>query len=464
MKLDGLFFKTVVPEAECIGNTELSLGKFVLDSRKVQPGDTFVALKGAVSDGHDFIADAVSRGATSLLVQEDKRTCLNVLSSKVREQLSIIIVPSTEAALIKGAAAWREQFSVPVVGITGSIGKTTTKMMLASIVQLSGKSCVVSEGNYNTLLGIAVTLLSLRPEHACAIVEMGISRRGEMARLAQLARPTIGIITTIAHQHMDGLGSLQDIAAEKRDIFKFFKPENIGIINGDQAILASVAYQNPMVRFGFKTTNQIQARRVAVNGMRTTAVLKVYQERFSIALPTSHRGRLINALASAAAAYFLNVPTACIVEGVQASEAVPGRFEAVPLMKGRGIIINDCYNANPESMKEALVAFDRFETHGKKIAVLGDMLGLGVNSSFWHRQLGRSLRKTPSIERVIFVGEHIKTAQTTLPRGVQYTLASNWEEAAAALEGYMNEEVAILVKASNGVGLQKLVDSLVIPA
>jgi UDP-N-acetylmuramoyl-tripeptide--D-alanyl-D-alanine ligase len=460
MRLDGQFIKTVLPDAMCVGNPEQLLGKFVIDSRKISTGDVFVALKGGTLDGHNFITDALANGATGLLIQADKQACLEKLTPAQRQKVTAIVVKSPEDALYKLAAAWRTLFTCPIVGITGSIGKTTTKEMLATIVRLSGKECVVSSGNYNTQLGLALTLLSLRPEHYCAIVEMGISKRGEMARLAQLARPTIGVITTIAHQHMDGLGSLQDIASEKREIFKFFKPDNIGIINGDQAVLAAIAYPHPVVKFGFKTTNQVQARRIAVNGQRTTGVLKLYNERFPITLQTPHRGRLTNALASAAAAYFLNIPSNFIIEGIQSCEVVPGRFQAVPLSNGRGLIINDCYNANPESMKEALFAFDRLETRGHKIAVLGDMLGLGVNSAFWHRQLGRSLRKAPSIERVIFVGEHVKTAQSTIPRGVQYKMVPTWLEAATALEEYMHEDVTILVKASNGMDLQFLVNKL----
>ncbi|KKT23531.1 MAG: UDP-N-acetylmuramoyl-tripeptide-D-alanyl-D-alanine ligase [candidate division TM6 bacterium GW2011_GWF2_43_87] len=459
MRLDQKFFSFAVPEVEWAGKHELVVERFVIDSRLVQPGTAFVALKGASTDGHLFVADAIERGATMLIIDADRRDCLNRVpawSTKV----SVAMVPSASKALFKLASAWRAQFSYPVVGITGSIGKTSTKEMLAEMIRLSGKSCVVSERNYNTDLGVALTLLQMRPEHHCALVEMGISLRGEMARLADMARPSMGVITTIAHQHMDGLGALTDIAAEKRDIFKYFKPDNIGIINGDQAVLASVSYSHPVVKFGFKTTNLVQARRISIDGMRITGVLKLYNERHAITLPMPHRGRLLNALAAAATACFLDIPHTYIVAGIQSAAAVQGRFQTVALSSGKGFVINDAYNANPESMREALFAFDRLEVHGAKIAVLGDMLALGANSSFWHRQLGRSLRKTPSIQRIIFVGEQVKAVEKTLPRGLRYQIVSSWQEAHKVLEGTLSGDEAILVKASNGIGLQHLVDRL----
>ncbi|MEW6499717.1 MAG: UDP-N-acetylmuramoyl-tripeptide--D-alanyl-D-alanine ligase, partial [Cyanobacteriota bacterium] len=338
---------------------------------------------------------------------------------------------------MKLAAAWRATVSCPIVGITGSIGKTTTKELLGAMVRGCGKKCVVSEGNFNTLLGAAMTLLQLRADHDCAVVEMGVSRRGEMAQLADLIRPTIGVITTVAHQHMDGLGGLSDIAVEKRDIFKFFKTDSIGIINGDQPLLSAVSYSHPVARFGYKTTNQVQARRVIVNGSRITGLVRLYDEQFPVTLLTPHKGRLSSFLASATAAYFLKIPTKAIVKALDEFEAVPGRFQPLPLVGGKGVIINDSYNANPESMKEALWAFDRLDVQGRKVAVIGDMLGLGAASSFWHRQLGRSLRKMQTIDRVILVGSRVRDAEKTIPRGFSYAVVADWQGARKEVESLM---------------------------
>lgn len=462
MRLDRNFVKSALPEATFDGIAEPFFEKFVIDSREVTAGATFVARKGSAVDGHDFVSDAVARGATGLIIDQSRRAVLSTIPSAQLKKLSIALVPSAEEALVRLAKSWRAQFSIPVVGITGSIGKTSTKEMLAEMVRVSGKECLVSAGNYNTLLGLSMTLLQLEQKHQCAIVEMGISCPGEMEQLADLVRPTMGVITVIAHQHMDSLGSISAIAAEKRAIFKYFKPDNIGFINGDQPLLAATSYAHPVVRFGFKTINQIQMRRVAISGMKTTGILKLYGDRYPIVLRTPHQGRLLQALASAAPAYFLGVSNQCIVEVIQKFAAVPGRFEPLALRSGKGIVINDAYNANPESIKEALLAFGRFEAPGRKVAVLGDMLGLGASSPFWHRQIGRFLRKVPSVEHVIFVGSHMAVAQKTVPRYVQATTVATWQDVAPALETLFAEgECAILVKGSNGVGLGNVVKQLV---
>lgn len=460
MRLDCAFFSAVVPDAVFVGKRAHVGNPWVIDSRQVTPGSTFVALRGNTLDGHDFIADAVARGAVTVLVAEERRSCLETLSPTVQEKVCFIIVPHVYEAVVAVARAWRSQFSLPVVGVTGSIGKTTTKELIAAMVRKSGKNPLVSAGNYNTVLGAALTLLTLTPEHHCAILEMGISRRGEMAQLADLIMPTMGVITQIAHQHMDGLGSLPDIASEKRMIFKNFKPDNIGVVFGDQPLLGGVAYSHPVVKFGCKMTNQVQARRVLLSQAQLSCVLKLYDERHSLILPTVHRGWLMSALASSAVAYFLDVPSSCIIEAIQTMPPVRSRFQPVPLKRFKGTIIDDAYNANPESMKEAILAFDRLDLSGKKIAVLGDMLALGANSEFWHRQLGRFLRKTTSIDRVVFVGENIKAAVKTVPRWVECETVSSWQEALTRVEDLLSEESAVLFKASHDIGLYKIVEHL----
>lgn len=458
---DKNFLMSVMPDAVFMGELTPNRGSWVIDSRKVCPGDVFVALPGAVTDGHEFIADAVKRGASMIVMDSAKRAGLDGLSDDAKRRSCFLLVSSPEEALIDVAAAWRARFSIPIVGVTGSVGKTTTKELIAAMATRAGKSCLCSTGNYNTALGAAMTLLNLRDKHDCAVLEMGISLRGEMARLAGLIRPTIGVITQIAHQHLDGLGSLQDIAAEKRAIFTHFNPDNIGIINGDQALLTGVSYAHPVVRFGYKLTNHLQARRVVSDGVRLSCIFKLYQERFSLDLSIPHRGWLMSALASAGGAHFLGVPSSCIVDVMQTMPAVRGRFVALPIKKFKGTVIDDAYNASPESMKEALLAFDKLKVSGKKVAVIGDMLALGSDSAFWHRQIGRILRRTPSIEHVILVGEQVKVIEATLPRWMQCQIVPGWEDAARLLEPCLIQEHAILVKASRGMALDRLVDRLI---
>lgn len=460
MLLDKIFFQNTIPNVLWMGNSQPCFQHCVIDSRMAAPGCAFFALQGERVDGHDFIMQAYEQGARTFVVAQSKQAKVAELLRIHSASCCVALVGDVYSALVTLATAWRSQFTCPVVGITGSVGKTSTKEMLASVVRLSGKQCLATSGTCNTMVSVATTLLSLRPEHACAVVEMGINKRGEMANLAHMVRPTMGIITCVAHSHMEGLGSLQDIALEKRDIFKYFKEDNIGIINGDQPILAGISYVHPVIKFGFKTTNQVQARKVQVHGGTTECTLKLYGERYTIAMETIHTGRLLNALACAAAAHVLEIDHDVIVKGICGAPVVPGRFEMRTIQGSRGMLINDCYNANPESMKEALLAFERMEARGKKIAVLGDMLELGVNTPFWHRQIGRTLRKAPSLSSVIFVGKHIKAAETSVPRGISFVTVANWQEAVTELRRHLNDEVAVLVKASHGMGLKNLVESI----
>lgn len=460
MLFNRQFISSVVPEAKFLGTQMQDFKGASLDSRQLNKGELFVALKGNRVDGHDFVNEAVAKGAAGLMISVEKESILKSIDAATLKKLFVILVPNTREALIQLASAWRAQFTIPVIGITGSIGKTSTKEMLANIIKLNGMNCLASEGNQNTALGLSISILKMTEAHQVAIFEMGVSKRGEMARMAALVQPTTAIITSIGHSHMEGLGSLADIANEKRDIFKYFKESNIGIINGDMPILANISYNHPIVKFGCKTTNQVQARKIQSNNTHTHFILKLYKERFKIILDTNHSGRVFNALASSAAAYLLEIPSDIIVKGIQIPLSISGRFEPTKLKAAKGILINDCYNASPESMKAALLAFEKLESKGQKIAVLGDMLELGVNSPFWHRQLGRFLRKVPSLNHVVLVGDLVKWTKATVPVGITFEHVPTWQEATDVLKKRLDKEAVILVKGSLGLQLSRLVGEL----
>lgn len=458
--LDEQFLQTTVPQMNIISHGLVREYKFSIDSRTLRSGEIFVALTGSQVDGHQFIMAAIEQDAAGIIVQENKKELLSKLSQAVLKKLFVATVPDTLEALISWASAWRAQFDIPVIGITGSMGKTTTKEMLSAIFTLNGMEHIASYGNQNTKIGIALNLLRLNSSHKAAIVEMGISQRGEMAELASLVRPTTAVITSVGHCHMEGLGSLADIALEKRDIFKFFTEKSIGIINGDMPLLANVGYIHPVVKFGSKTINQIQARKVQIGGAQTNFVLKLYKNKHQISIPKAHEGIVYNALAAAAVAYLHNVPADIIVRAIQKPISVEGRFQVRRLTNHNGTLIDDCYNANPESMKAALLAFEKYETSAQKIAVLGDMLELGVNSPFWHRQLGRFLRKVPSLKKVILVGEMVKWTKKTMPVTLPVEIFANWQEALKKLEIELKTESVVLLKGSHGMKLGNIVEAL----
>jgi UDP-N-acetylmuramoyl-tripeptide--D-alanyl-D-alanine ligase len=458
MRFDKSFISRTLPEMSIAFGHFPENAAFSIDSRDVQAGDIFVALKGADRDGQDFVAKAFEKGAAGAIIAESKKDILNGI--KGLDTKLVLLVKDPLEAFVQLAAAWRLQFDYPVIAITGSVGKTSTKEFLSQIMMNAGKKYLVSNGNQNTKIGLAINMLRMRSDHELAIFEIGISRRGEMAELAYLLRPTSAAITNIGHQHMDGLGSLNDIALEKRDVFKYFTENSIGIINGDQPILAHVSYQHPVIKFGSKTTNQIQARKMRVSGAHISFVLKIYKKKYSIVLDHPHVGAVFNVLTATAAAHWLGVSDEIIIKAIQQPCVVVGRFEERLVNGGRGTLINDCYNANPESMKAALLAFQQIETKSPKIAILGDMLGLGVNSPFWHRQVGRFLRKVPSLNKVILVGNLVAWVKKTAPVGLRVEVVGSWQEAAQRIESELDSKPAILVKGSHAIGLENLVSIL----
>ena len=225
-------------------------------------------------------------------------------------------------------------------------------------------------------------------------------------------------------------------------------------------MLANVAYSHPVIKFGLKTTNQIQARKVTVGRDGISFLLKIYNDKYKVTLKSCHNGMITNVLAATSLAHTLGVPNDVIVEAIQMPIQVNSRFEHRKLKFYPGTLINDCYNANPESMKAALAAFQQDNSSARKIAVLGDMLELGENSAFWHRQLGRFLRKVPSLDYVILVGDMVKWTYMTLPVGLNVDLAPDWQAAHQMLEEKLSEKSVVLVKGSLGIGLRNLVDKL----
>jgi len=383
-----------------------------------------------------------------------------VLAGLAAKDLLVITVKNAGEALIELARAWRQQFSCPVVAITGSVGKTSTRLVLSNILKAAGHNFIASSGNQNTLLGVAMNIARIRAEHEMAIFEVGISKRGEMSTIVDLLRPTNAVITNVGHQHMDGLGSTVDVAYEKRKVFQFFGSDNIGVINGDQAALAATAYPHPVVKFGAKTTNQVQVRKVRIDGGRITFIMRLYGVKYPIVTDLPHSGAIYNALAAASLAHVLGVPHDIIAKGVLERAVVPGRFELRDLANGQGTLINDTYNASPESVKEGLLAFQRLETKTKKLLVLGDMCGLGANGPFWHRQIGRFLTKAPSVRQVILVGNLVKYIERTVPVGVHVDRVDSWREALTLLkEELVRQKAAVLVSGSRDMGLENLVDA-----
>ncbi|MFC1842653.1 UDP-N-acetylmuramoyl-tripeptide--D-alanyl-D-alanine ligase [Candidatus Dependentiae bacterium] len=458
MRFDEHFLKGVLSHISFISKKFPKEIIFSVDSRTVRRGEIFVAIEGEKFDGHRAIEDALKKGAAGVFFKESKKHVLETIDAKLLKDKLVVALDDTVGALVKMATAWRAQFACPVVAITGSVGKTSTKEMISNILQANKTEHVASFENQNTMIGLSLNVLKMRKNHKAAIFELGITKRGDMSVLVDILRPTISLITSVGHSHMEGLGSLNDIAAEKREVFKYFSSESIGIINGDQPILADVGYDYPMIKFGSKTTNQIQARKIRLIDGNINFIIKIYDKKYNVVLEGAHSGSVYNALASVCVAHLLNIPEEKTIEGVQVPINVSSRFEKRKMKNKKGVLISDCYNASPESMKAALLAIDKIDTDSKKIVVLGDMLELGVNSPFWHRQLGRILRKAPSLRHVILVGDMVSWTKKTLPIGVEAEHVKDWQEAVEKLDDMMNKDSLVLVKGSNSMNLISLVD------
>lgn len=474
MLLSHKFVENAIPESYCIVNEKkltnashdyASQDKEVsvsIDSRKLEPGQLFIPLAGEQVDGHAFIKQALQKGACASLIHDE--SVLAGISNKLKKNKLFIVVPNTMTALVDLAKAWRTKHKARFVGVTGSVGKTTTKEMLRSILMQTDKSFYVSMKNYNTLIGMSINLLNMPPGATIGVFEAGINDKGEMGELADLLRPDIGVITNISHAHAKGLGTLHEIADEKCMLFKNFTQTSIGVLNGDRDILINRYFHHPITKFGFKTTNQVQARKVqTIQGsdgtLQTSFLLKWYGQKRTVILAGNHRGFVANALAAASVCYLLDISLDHLAAGIERFPGVEHRFEIKQLAHNRGTMICDCYNANPESMKAALHAFEEIKTDERKVAVLGDMLELGEKEVYWHRQIGRLVNQLGSIDAVILVGPRARHMARTISSATEVEIADNWKIASSYLEKHVKgHKTLVLLKASRDIQLGKIVN------
>lgn len=479
MRLSLAFLKAALPQAkflvkhrsgqevaqEDVGwvakDEEISVA---FDSRSLNSGELFVPLKGNSVDGHSFLPAVLTKGAAAVLIQDEQ--ALDAVPNEVWKRNLVIVVKDTYQAFLALARAWRKELRLPIVAITGSVGKTTTKEMVRSILQAAGIPAQVSLKNQNTVVGVCTTLLNIKTTDRVAVCEVGISLQGEMAERIEILRPTIAAITNIGHAHAEGLGGVQGIATEKRQIFRYFESHHVGIINGDQPLLTDAYYHHPIAKFGFKTKNQVQARKMMVRLARDgqlsiSFILKWYGQRADVTLTGGHQGYVVNALTASTIAYFLNIPFDRVIAGLTSYEGFEGRFQIHAIREGRGRLISDCYNANPESMRAAIEAFGKMQGPGKKVAVIGDMLELGDKEIFWNRQVGRMIAKAGRIDEVILVGPLAAAAQSTVPFRTRVILAPTWQEAVGLLDQAVGKGAFVLVKGSRGVGLKNLVEAFI---
>lgn len=428
----------------------------VIDSRKVEYHNLFFAVRGERTDGHHYIGQVFDKGALVVVCEEEPE-------EQYRDR-NYILVENSLTALREIAEYYRTCIKAIVVGITGSVGKTTTKEFIAAT--LSQKFHVLkTEGNFNNEIGLPLTILRIREEHEVAVVEMGINHFGEMRRLSKVAKPDIAVITNIGQCHLEFLGSREGILKAKSEIFEFMNPAGTVCLNGDDDCLATIQKVNEceIIRFGLKTGHQIIAEHITPRGLLGSSARIVTAEgSFDVSIPLSGQHMVYNALAATAVGKTLGLSHQEIIEGIAMVKALGGRNNII--QTERYIIIDDCYNANPVSMKAALDLLSISDS--RKVAILGDMGELGENVAALHREIGYYLVQK-GIDLVICAGEYAKEIfSAALEKKEEMKLAINChyysdkEEMLKNLTDLLQNGDSILVKASHFMEFDKVVEKL----
>jgi UDP-N-acetylmuramoyl-tripeptide--D-alanyl-D-alanine ligase len=428
-----------------------------IDSRAVGPRTLFVPLRGAHHDGHTFIESSFTQGAPAALTEHADAVCMQRFPDS-----ALIRVESALRALGDIAACWRRNFSIPVIGITGSNGKTTTKEMVAAII-VRGRSCLKNEGNFNNLIGLPLSVAGLAAGHQAAVFEMGMSEPGEIRRLAEIAAPTIGVITNVGPCHLEQLGSLEAIAAAKAELFEALGPGDVAIINNDDDRVRPLAAATAarVITFGL-THGDVHAadvRQLDTGGSLFTLYIADACVPVRLELPGEHF--ISNALAAAAAAHAAGIGPGDIAAGLCSCAPLAGRMQRLEL--GGLHIINDAYNANPVSMRAALTALRAAGRGSRTIAVLGDMLELGARADEYHREIGACVARA-GIDRVLVLGAFAlavcEGAREAGMSGDRICACDSLDGLAEALSAAALPGDVVLLKGSRGMRLERLLDLL----
>ncbi|MCC8141390.1 MAG: UDP-N-acetylmuramoyl-tripeptide--D-alanyl-D-alanine ligase [Lachnospiraceae bacterium] len=433
----------------------------VTDSRKVEAGNLYIAIRGERVDGHTFIPDVFEQGAAAALSEE-------VLKDPAGPY---ILVGSCLQALKDIAEYYRLTLDLPVIGIAGSVGKTSTKEMIAAV--LEQKYCVLkTEGNFNNEIGLPLTLLRIRPEHEAAVVEMGISDFGEMHRLAKMARPDICVMTNIGPCHLENLIDLDGVLRAKSEIFDYLGEDGVIILNGNDEKLAAIDEVNgirPIRYFVFdgtaKPDSSVSERdayfvtadsieNLGLAGME--AVLHFPDEDCAIKEPIPGVHNIYNACAAACVGDVLGLTYAEICAGIAAAKTLSGRANVIEA--GGIVIIDDCYNASPNAMRASLDVLSK--ANGRRIAVLGDMLELGDNERALHREVGAYAAES-GIDRLYCSGELAKElADEAAAAGCDTRYCETKEALISELLSDIKKGDTVLVKASHSMEFSDIVDEL----
>lgn len=422
------------------------------DSRAVTPGMLFVALKGERFDGHDYVREVLARGAVGAMVEH--------AWAAANPGLPLLPVNDTRLALGQLAAAWRSRFAIPLLGITGSNGKTTVKEMCAAILRAqfggAGESVLATEGNLNNDIGMPLTLLKLRATHRAAVIEMGMNHAGEIDYLTRIAAPTVALVNNAQRAHLEGLVTVQDVALAKGEIFVGLAPDGIAVFNADDAqagIWRELARERRQLLFGLEREADVHGSFVP-HGLGGELRLDTPAGQLSVALGVPGRHNARNACAAAAAALAAGATPEAVKQGLEAFSGVKGRLQRRAGRHG-ALLIDDSYNANPDSMRAAIDVLA--SVPGKRIFVMGDMGEAGSAAAQFHDEIG-GYAKSHGIDRLYCIGRLAAAAAHNFGAGGEHF--ERIEDLLKRLSGELDGETTVLVKGSRFMKMERVVAEL----
>lgn len=422
------------------------------DTRTISPGDLFFALTGEHSDGHKFLADALAKGASGVVV-----------SRKVEARCLAVRVEDTLAALGDLAAYYRSKFDVTVVGVTGSVGKTTTKEMIAAVAAAAGP-VLKNAGNLNNEIGLPLTLFGLASRHKTAVVEMAMRGPGQIDYLARIAKPYIGVITNIHMTHIELLGSMDAIADAKGELLDHIPADGAAVLNADDAYFDYLARRanSRLISFGESRRADVRAVSSGIDAEGCcNFVVSTPRGSFEVRIPVPGEHNIKDALAAIAAGEELGIAHEQIKAALASFKPPEKRSNVIPSRRGF-VVIDDTYNASPPSVESALKSLAMMEG-GRKIAVLGDMLELGEHAIAAHLEIGRQVREM-GVDSLVVIGELARLiARGAIDAGMpvsQVTEFDDSSQAAKEIAAKLRERDVVLVKGSRAMKMERIVEGL----
>lgn len=437
------------------GDPEVEYHGVSADSRSIRPGELFWALEGERFNGRDFIGAAAANGAQGFVVQAGE-------SLPVPEGKVVISVPDTLWALGECARHYRRLFNIPIVAVTGSNGKTTTKEMIATILSTT-KQVAKNKGNLNNLIGLPLSLLTLGPEHEAGVFELGMNQRGEIRRLTEICDPTVGLITNVGPVHLELLGTIEDVADAKAELFQTMSAAATAVVNSDDSRIVARAerYGSRQISFGLQHPADVTAKHIEDRGPQGMSFdLCIGEATLPVQVSTVGEHNVMNALAAAAAVAALKERLEIIPNGLKGFTNLSLRQE-VTRVKGGIAVINDAYNANPVSMAAALRTFARLKGTARGIVILGDMLELGPQARMLHRNLGMQVAQAAA-SHLLLLGEYApEVSAGAIDAGFSpeaIVIGRDHDELKGCVHRLLRQGDWILLKGSRKMAMEKVLE------